>query len=55
MPPKKGHGDLSLECKGGLHTIVGDGIVEKGNSHSNALFVRMVILLAMPSSSALGM
>ena len=33
MPPKRGHGDLSLKCKGGLRTIVGEGRVENGNSH----------------------
>ena len=29
------HGDLSLECKRGLRTIVGEGRVEKGNSGSS--------------------
>ena len=33
MPPKRGHGDLSLKCKGGMRTIGGEGRVENGNSH----------------------
>ena len=37
MPPKRGHGDLSLKCKGGLRTIVGEGRVENGNSQLDIL------------------
>jgi len=32
MPPQRGHGDMSLKCKGGLRTIVSEGRVENGNS-----------------------
>jgi hypothetical protein len=44
----------SLKRKTGMCKIVGERRVENGNHHSNAMFVKIVIVLATASLSALG-